>query len=209
MDVAFVALNGSERTRGTTATCLERARAYLALRSCTMEVIHLVEHDIRGCRCGRCNSRSHPCPVDDQVAEIVTRMTSADAIVYAAPVHGFGLASVMQLFIERAGVGRLRFDRPLTNKVGGVLVVGRRHAHSLVHAQLVSNLLLNRMILAGSGLPAVIHAGGPAEVDRDQEGLDAMYRMLDRMVDMCLTLRSAHHAMTAPGNVERRWGALS
>lgn len=209
MDVAFVALNGSERTHGTTAACLERASGYLASRSCAMEVIHLVKHDIRGCRCGRCNSRSDPCPVDDQVAEIVARMAAADAILYAAPVHGFGLASVMQLFIERAGVGRLRFDRPLTNKVGGVIVVGRRHALAAPHAQLVSNLLLNRMILAGSGLPAVIHAGGPAEVDRDKEGLDAMYRMLDRMADMCLTLRSADRAMTAPVGVERRWGALS
>ena len=209
MDVGFVALNGSERTHGTTATCLERARAHLALRSCSMEVIHLVKHDIRVCRCGRCNSRTDPCPVDDQVPEIVKRMTGAEAIVYAAPVHGFGVASVMQLFIERAGVGRLRFNRPLTNKVGGVVVVGRRHAHALAYGQLVSNLLLNRMILAGSGLPAVIHAGGPADVDRDEEGLDAMYRMLDRMVDMCLTLRSAHHALTPSVGVERRWGALS
>lgn len=209
MNVTVMALNGSARTDGTTAACLRRARDYLAMRRCTLEIVPLATHDIRRCSCGRCNSRPDPCPVDDQVDELVARMARADALLYAAPVHGFGLAGVMQLFLERAGVGRLRFDRPLTNKVGGVVVVGRRYSHAPVYAQLVDNLLLNRMILAGSGMPATIHAGGPSEVDHDREGLDAMYRMLDRMVDLCLTLRSAHRALPVPVSVEQRTGVLS
>ena len=94
MDIRFIALNGSERARGTTARCLDLARAYLETRSCDFEIIHLAEQEIRQCSCGRCNSRPDPCPVVDDTGEIVARMKAADAIVYAAPVHGFGLAGV-------------------------------------------------------------------------------------------------------------------
>jgi len=138
---------------------------------------------------------------------IVGRMIEADAIIYAAPVHGFGLAAVMQLFVERAGVGHLRFGRPLTNRVGGVIVVGRRYSLAMVHAQLMNNMLLNRMIVVGSGLPALLHGGGPDDVDGDVEGLDAMYRMLDRMVVLSRALEGID--LGAPAGVELRVGRLS
>jgi multimeric flavodoxin WrbA len=136
-------------------------------------------------------------------------MKAADAIVYAAPVHGFGLAGVMQRFIERAGVGFLRFDRPLTNRVGGAVVVGRRYSHENAYTQLMNNLMLNRMIMAGSGFPALLRAGGPQDLADDVEGLDSMYRMLDRMVEMCLMLRDANRPLAVPSTVEHRTGTLS
>ena len=207
--IRVVALNGSERYEGSTALLLRRARDYVARRGADMEVIALAAHRIDLCRCGRCNSRPDPCPVDDDVSTIVARMARADAIVYAAPVHGFGMAAVMQAFIERAGVGYLRFSRPLTNKVGGVIVVGRRYSHEAVHAQLLNNLLLNRMIVAGSGFPAVVHAGGPGVVDMDSEGLDSMYRMLDRMVDLTFVLRDPPNPLGEPAAVELRSGVLA
>lgn len=208
MTIRFVALNGSERRDGTTAACLERARQRLKVYGCPLEVVHLADHRILPCDCGRCNSRTEPCPVADDVAEIVARMINADAILYAAPVHGFGLAAVMQLFLERAGVGVLRFHRPLTNRVGGAMVVGRRYSHSMVHAQLVDNMLLNRMILPGAGFPVLIHAGGPQAVEDDAEGLDSMHRLLDRMVELARTLRSAG-TLSVPRSVETRLGITS
>ncbi|MEU8197942.1 flavodoxin family protein [Microbispora amethystogenes] len=209
MDIQFLALNGSERSSGTTATCLERARLHLRQRGCRLDVVHLGDHDIQQCSCGRCNSRPDPCPVADDTFAIVERMKAADAVIYASSVHAFGTSSVMQRFMERAGVGHLRFTRPLANKVGGIIVVARRYSDGDVHGQLVNNLLLNGMVLAGSGFPALIRAGGPRDVEADIEGLDAMYRMLDRMIDMCLTLRSAQRALPRPATVEKRTGTLS
>jgi len=206
--VRMVAINGSERVDGSTAACLRRARDHLRERGADLQVIHLATHRITRCRCGRCNSRPDPCPVDDDVVDIVGELMRSEAVLYAAPVYGFGTSAVMQTFIERAGVGQLRFSRPLTNKVGGALVVGRRYSHSAVHAQLVNNLLLNQMILPGSGFPALVHAGGSQVVDHDFEGLDSMLRMLDRMVELALALR---RSPLAPGTVgpEQRLGVLS
>ncbi len=205
--IHFVAINGSARPRGTTAAVLRLAGEHLATRGATFETIHLAERRVAPCRCGRCNSRTDPCPVDDDVAAIVGAMQRADALVYAAPVHGYGLSALMQTFVERAGVGHLRFGRPLTNKVGGVAVVGRRYAHEPVHAQLVDNLLLNRMILPGSGFPATVRAGGPSDVALDTEGISAMLAMLDRMCALVRVLRQT--PMPEVGDLELRVGTLS
>lgn len=187
----IVALSGSERTGGNTSAMLEWVREYAAHRGAEVDIVSLAEHTIRPCgACGDCNSRSAPCTIDDDVASIVARMTRADAVIYAAPVHGFGLASVMQTFLERAGVGHLRFERPLANKVAGVIVTGRRYSLGDVHAQLVNNALLNRMILVGSGFPALVHTSDPAHLGADAEGLEAVRCMVDRVIDMCAVLAS-------------------
>ncbi|GAA1073977.1 flavodoxin family protein [Nocardiopsis metallicus] len=205
--LSFVAVNGSARANGTSAAALAVAREHLAENGVQLEVVHLAERRIEACRCGGCNSRTTPCPVDDDVADIVRVMTGADGIVYTVPVYGYGASSLMQTFIERAGVGRLRFDRPLTNKVGGVVVVGRRYAHEAVHAQMLHNLLLNRLIIPGSGFPATVRAGGPDTVTRDTEGMSAMLAMLDRMLALAEALRG--RPIPVPRGVETRLGVLS
>ncbi len=191
-----VAVNGSERLGGNTADVLEYAAGRFAARGVRLEVVDLARRDFSACGpCGECNSRTESCRQRDDMPAIVRQMTAADGIIYATPVHGFGTASLMQQFIERAGVGYLRFERPLTNKVAGVVVVGRRYSHVDVHGQLVHNVLLNRMLLAGSGFPAVVHAGGRGEAMADREGIDAVTRLVERMSDLMHLLRE-HRRIT-------------
>lgn len=188
--VNILGICGSERPGGNTDLALAHTGELIRARGATFDTLFLRDHRIGPCSaCGDCNSRLQRCAVDDDdMPAIVERLSQADGLIYATPVHAFGLAHLMQIFMERAGVGYLRFDRPLANKVGGVIVTGRRYSDTTVHHQLVDNLLLNRMILVGSGFPALLRnaAGPPALTDR--EGLDALARMVDRMIDMCLLL---------------------
>lgn len=194
-----VAINGSERVGGNTAEILEYAAGRFAARGVRLEVVELARSTFTACGpCGECNTRTETCVLRDDMPGIVRRMVEADGVVYATPVHGFGTASLMQQFIERAGVGYLRFERPLTNKVAGVVVVGRRYSHVDVHAQLLHNVMLNRMLLAGSGFPAVIHAGERGEALADREGVDAVTRLVDRMTDLIQLLRE-HRRITGHG----------
>ncbi|GAA0799394.1 flavodoxin family protein [Spirilliplanes yamanashiensis] len=186
----ILALNGSERADGNTAAVLGHVAELAAGRGARLEVVHLAQHTILPCgTCGDCNLKRTACDVTDDVPGIVARMTAADGIIYAAPVHGFGMAETMQRFIERAGVGHLRFRRPLTNKVAGVIVTGRRYAHGDVHAQLQNNVLLNRMLLVGSGFPALVQAGARGDWRHDREGMDTVFRLTHRMIDMIELLR--------------------
>jgi len=195
----ILAINGSERAGGNTDLAVAHAARLIAERGAVLRTIRLREHRISPCSpCGDCNSRTLPCTVDDDVPALVEQMVSADGLIYAAPVHGFGLAHLMQIFIERAGVGYLRFTRPLADKVGGIIVTGRRYSDSSVHNQIVNNLLLNRMILVGSGFPVLLRNTTGTPGLTDPEGVDALERMVHRMVDMVQLLKRHQRVTGGP-----------
>ncbi|MCX5141811.1 MULTISPECIES: flavodoxin family protein [unclassified Streptomyces] len=185
----IVAINGSER-EGNTSDVLRHAATVAAARGARLEVIDLRDMNLRPCGpCGDCNDRVERCGLVDDVTTAVDRMVAADGIIFAAPVHGFGAATLMQMFIERAGVGHLRFERPLGNKVAGVIAVARRYNATGLWSQLAINALLNRMILVGSGFPAIVHALHRGDAQKDTEGLANTTRMVDRMIDMIVLLQ--------------------
>lgn len=206
----ILAINGSERD-GNTADVLRHAARVADDRGADLEVADLRDLKMSPCGpCGDCNYRTTACAVDDDVAGVVERMVAADGVIFAAPVHGFGTASLMQMFIERAGVGYLRFDRPLTNKVAGVIAVARRYSHGEVWAQLTVNALLNRMIVVGSGFPSVVQALHKGEAMADTEGITNVGRMVERMVDMIQVLAEYEertgHPMGTPEDRNERIG---
>jgi len=185
----IVAINGSERD-GNTAHVLRYAAKIAEARGVDFDTVDLRTIRMGPCGpCGDCNRRTVPCVVDDDVPAVVERMSAADGVIYATPVHGFAAGALMQTFIERSGVGYLRFTRPLTNKVGGAIVLARRYSASVAYQHLLMNLLLNRMILVGSGFPAEVHALHVGEAAEDEEGLIHVRRMVDRMIDMIEFLR--------------------
>ncbi|WP_434315803.1 flavodoxin family protein [Leifsonia sp. P73] len=203
-----VAVIGSERTDGDTAAVVRSCRGHLEERGIRFETVVLAEQSMIPCGpCGGCNFRDSHCEIDDDVPAIVDRLISADGIIYAVPVHGFGTASLLQTFIERAGVGYLRFERPLANKVGGVIVVGRRYSHLDVVSQLYHNMMLNRMLLVGSGFPAIFSTETGRPPLDDAEGVVALEAMLDRMAEAIWLLREHEQAfgrtMRVPGSKER------
>jgi multimeric flavodoxin WrbA len=192
----FLAINGSERPAGNIAAALEVAREQLGRRGVGLEVVRLWDLDMTPCGpCGDCNFRTQACELKDDVAGVVEQMKHADGIIYATSVHGFGTSPKMPAFIERSGTGYLRFDRALTNKVGGAIVTGRRYSHVETYSHLLHNLLLNRMIVPGYGFPATLHGDHAGEVLQDEEGMEMMSRMLDRMVDLMVVLRE-HRELT-------------
>ncbi|WP_063820938.1 flavodoxin family protein [Parafrankia elaeagni] len=202
----FTFISGSERAGGNTDMVVDYAAEVVHRLGGETDIISLREFRINPCSpCGDCNIRTTPCAIEDDVPNLLDRMVQADALVYAAPVHGFGLSHLMQIFLERAGVGYLRFDRPLANKLAGVVVTGRRYSHSDVHAQIMNNLLLNRTILVGSGYPVTFTGGAPGDALRDQEGLDALCSMIDRMAEFAQLLGtpSAGGRKALPAPAER------
>lgn len=177
-------ISGSPSLNGATGQVIKKVTELLQEKDFSSDIIHIPSHDVKPCgRCGDCNSRKTPCQTNDDCHEIMQRMISADGIIYAVPVHAFGMAHPMQIFMERMGVGHLRFTRPLANKPAGAIVVGRRYNHMGVYNQILDNILLNRMIVVGSGYPPIVHAGRPYEVEQDSEGIEAVLSMVERLTD--------------------------
>lgn len=184
---------GSGRPNGNTSQIARVIAEFTERQNVETEIIDLHRHHIEPChKCGSCNTRRTPCAIEDDVLGIVSHLTAADAIIYGAPVHAFGTSEVMQRFLERAGVGHLRFQRPLANKVASVYVTGRRYGHLVVHNQIVNNFLLNRMIVVGSGFPVILRGGAPGNFQEDNEGMQALKSMVRRVIAVALAFRNSN-----------------
>ena len=181
-------LNGSLRRHGSTEGVINIGISHLGENHSLVhpEVVHLCDQKIAMCdSCYECD-RLGACWISDGVHPTVEKMLNADAIIYATPVHAFGVNSLMQIFLERAGVGYLRHKRPLEAKLAGVNITGRLYSHEVAWGQIALNISLNKMTLIGSGFPALIKNDGKrlGEVIVDDEGLVSVKDMLDKMVQI-------------------------
>lgn len=182
-------INGALRQGGSTEGIIKYATDYLNRNYPFVEVstINLCEKQITPCdSCYECEKGI--CWMEDDVYKIVQLMIEVDAIVYAFPVHAFGVNSLMQTFLERAGVGYLRFDRPLDGKIASIMITGRRYSHEMAWGQVALNVMLNKMILIGSGFPPLIKNDGKKlkEYIQDDEGLTSIMESMDKIVSFYL-----------------------
>ncbi|WP_338032633.1 flavodoxin family protein [Dyella caseinilytica] len=173
----------------------ETIRSKLEAKGYPTQVIHLASKRISSCDgCERpgegCNYRTIPCTKQDDMTAIIPAMIEADILIYACPVHAFGTSNLMQLFLERAGVGYLRFNRPLANKIGGIVIVGRKYNLGNVHDQILNNMLLNRMIVPGSGFPVLVHGDESTRSIPDAEEIVALDQLLDRLVEVSASINT-------------------
>lgn len=188
-------LSGSERPGGNSEQISYSVQEICKSNSIDAEVIRLIDLDYHSCgSCGDCNYRDRPCSLEDDSVVVYEKMIAADLLVYVAPVHAFGLSSVMQQFLEKMGVCRLRFSRPLKDKVGLPIIVGRRYNHIGVHSQILQNMLLNRMIIAGSGYPTIVFAGAKGEAKEDFEASVSIELALERAKEVVLRMSGSQSA---------------
>lgn len=128
--------------------------------------------------------------IKDDVEYIVDQMIVSDLIVYACPVYAFGVNSLMQAFLERSGVGYLRFNRPLEGKLALIMITGRRYSHENAWSQIALNVMLNKMILVGSGFVPDIRNDGQklGEIIADTEGITSIQQSVDKAIEYYIKL---------------------
>ena len=182
-------ITGSTRRLGITAYASELTKTLFEEKGLSVKITHLCEANFSPCNsCGgsdeSCNYREKPCEKQDDMPLIIKDMLDSDIIIYAAPVHAFGMAHLMQIFLERAGVGYLRFERPLANKLGGCIVTGRKYNLGQVNDQFINNMMLNRMIIPGSGFPALLHGDEVDKSINQTEEIVALEQMVKRLSEV-------------------------
>ena len=173
---------GSNRRNGLSAQVCRLIETHMQGRA-ACDFVYLSEHEIQYCDAdNKCQNRV--CQLPDSVNEIAGSMLRADGIIYMPVMHAYGTNSRFQAFLERVGYGFFRpLKRPLRDKVAGVVVVGRRYGHTSVYTQIVLNVLLNKMLLIGSGFPTTFF-GMLGKATHDQEAMESLADMLDRMEEL-------------------------
>lgn len=102
MSKQVLVISASPRKGGNSDTlCDEFIRGAEAAGNRT-EKIFLCEKNIHYCTgCGYCNS-AHKCSQQDDMAEILNKMVSADVIVLASPVYFYTVDGQMKTMIDRS-----------------------------------------------------------------------------------------------------------
>jgi multimeric flavodoxin WrbA len=117
----ILAINASHRgDKGYTRFLIDRLFAAAAAAGAECEVVSLANHKINRClACGVCHTPAHylKCAYTgkDDAAMIFGKMACADIIVYATPVHVFGMSGLLKTFLDRmygtGGVDELKITK--------------------------------------------------------------------------------------------------
>jgi multimeric flavodoxin WrbA len=105
--VKIIAVNGSPRKLGNTATLLENALAGAASQGAETELVHLYDLAFTGCRsCYACklkgsSERPPRCAVRDDLSPVLERVAEADAVIMGSPIYLAMISGEMKCFLER------------------------------------------------------------------------------------------------------------
>ena len=182
-----VAVIGSARRRGNTATLVDAALEELERSGCACARIVLADKRIESCE-GHVYCGERPCPHDDDMAGILEQVYAADGLILATPIYYENVSGQMKTFMDRNATRYYREDW-LTAKVVGLIAVAAESAAD-------DTLAAMRRFVAFScpdGVPVVTLGGcadKPGEAADDAE-LMARARELGRAMAEGLGLPSS------------------
>jgi multimeric flavodoxin WrbA len=113
-----IAINGSPRKNGNTATLLQKALDGAAAEGADTELIHLYDLDFKGCRScfackmvgglseGRCAAKDDATPVFRKIEQ------EADAVLLGSPIYFAAMSGEMRSFLERLLFAPLVYSKP-------------------------------------------------------------------------------------------------
>ena len=163
-----IGIVGSPRVGGNTEALTRIALDEVQQEGLETELIRLAGKRIEPCDACRSCSTTGKCHIEDDFESILAKMKEAEGIILATPVY-FGAATPqMTSLISRFYSTR---GKPLKNKVGGPIVVGRRAGHNFTLAQLMFFFMISEMIVPGSTYWNVAFGRGKGEAARDEEGI--------------------------------------
>lgn len=172
-----VAVNGSPRADGNTATLVEAAFGPLRDAGVECEQVQLAGRAIGGCTaCGVCRKiADRQCHGrDDFGTEVIASLDAADGILLASPVYFADITPELKAVIDRAGYVARGNGNMFARKPGAGIAVHRRAG--AIHALDSINhfFLIGEMFVVGSSYWSFGVGGAKGEVASDDEGLRTM-----------------------------------
>jgi multimeric flavodoxin WrbA len=114
-----MAVNGSARKTGNTATLLEKALEGAAAEGAEVEMVHLYDLDFKGCTscfaCKRIGGKScGKCAMRDELTPILDKIPELDALILGSPIYFGNVTGEMRSFLERMLFPYLVYDKEHT-----------------------------------------------------------------------------------------------
>lgn len=189
-----VAFNGSPKKEGNTYHALKMVGDELKKNGIDFEIIHVGNKAIRGCiACGQCaKNKNEQCALKtDDVNEWIQVMKEADGILLGSPVHFAGIAGTMKSFLDRVFYVHSTNGGLFRHKVGAAVVSVRRSGGSVTFDGLNHYLNYAEMYMPTTNYWNIIHGGAPAEVYKDDEGMQIMSVLGKNMAHLMKVLENS------------------
>lgn len=111
-----LAINGSPRRTGNTATLLNKALEGAAAEGAETELVHLYDLDFKGCiSCFACKLKGGKsygkCARKDELTPILDKIPKVDAIIFGSPIYFANVTGEMRSFIERMMFPYVVYDK--------------------------------------------------------------------------------------------------
>lgn len=198
-----VAINGSPRKDGNTASLLEIMAKELKLQGITVETLHVGGGTLRGCTaCGYCKrSERNLCVFgDDMVNSSAAKMREADGIVLAAPAYYAGIPGTMKSFLDRVFFSSARYFK---YKVGTAVTTARRTGGLDVLHQLQNYFSLAQTVTPPSQYWTVAYGLEKKEVFQDSEGIQTIRRNARSMAWLLEVIAAGRERVPLPTEEDR------
>jgi len=125
----ILAINGSPRKNGNTATLLNKALEGAASQGATTEMIHLYDLNFKGCvSCFACKLKGGKsygkCAYKDDLSPVLEKIENADAIILGSPIYFGNVTGEMRSFIERMAFPYTVYDKDYSSLFKRKIPVG-------------------------------------------------------------------------------------
>lgn len=161
--------NGSPHEKGCTYTALKETARALEENGVETEIVWLGKAPIGSCwGCGACRKTNGKCVQADIVNDLAEKCETADGFVFGSPVHYAAASGALTSFM-----GRLFFcaGKKLSYKPAAALVSCRRGGATATFDQINKFFTINNMPVVSANYWNQVHGSNPAEVEKDEEGL--------------------------------------
>ena len=198
-----IAINGSPRMNGNTATALKAMTDELERQGIETETIEIGNKSIHGCiACNHCfRSEGNRCVFqDDLVNETAQKMREADGFILGCPTYYAGIPGTMKSFLDRVFYTSSRYFRL---KVATSCAVVRRAGGVDVVHQLNNYLNLAQTVIPPSQYWTIAYGRDKAEVVGDGEGMQTLVKNARCMAWLLKLIEAGKDTVPLPEDEKR------
>lgn len=177
-----LAINGSARKNGNTATILNIALEEISKHGIEVELLEIGNQVIRPCQgCFACKGKGNCVFYNDLFCEYFSKMKQADGILLGSPVYSADVSANMKALLERAGVVVASNPGILKHKVGAAVSAVRRGG-GMSAVDTMNHFFLNKEIfVVGSTYWNMVYGKDVGDIWADIEGINNMRNLGENM----------------------------
>ena len=172
-----LALNGSPRKNGNTATLLEKVLSPLIEAGWETEIVQIGGQKIQGCRgCLKCaEKKNQRCVFDNDILNgVLEKMLAADAMILGTPCYFTDMSAEMKALVDRAGFVAFVNGGLFQGKIGAAVVAAGRGGATHAFDSINHMFLMSRMFVPGSTYWNMGYGSNEKDVLNDSYGMENM-----------------------------------